>query len=116
MAWSLVMFSKTPLLRDKAYRKAVAGLPCFQCRIEGYSQAAHADEGKGLGMKSSDETCYPLCCDRPGIVGCHTKIGAMGVFSKEARRKFEQAGAEWTKQQLEQNVKYVHNKPQYLGG
>ena len=91
---------KAVLLRDKDYRMAVASLPCFNCGIEGYSQAAHADEGKGLGMKSSDSTVYPLCADRPGTEGCHSRIGAKGIFSREARREFEKAAAEWTRVQL----------------
>jgi hypothetical protein len=91
---------KAILLRDENYRRAVAILPCFNCGIEDYSQAAHADEGKGLGIKSSDETCYPLCADRPGVVGCHTLIGASGTYSREARREFEKQAAVWTRVKL----------------
>ena len=91
---------KAVLLRDRDYRMAVASLPCFNCGVEGYSQAAHADEGKGLGIKSSDETCYPLCADRPGVVGCHTLIGASGRYSREVRREFEKQGAIWTRVKL----------------
>ena len=91
---------KAVLLRDKDYRMAVASLPCFNCGIEGYSQAAHADEGKGLSMKSSDSTVYPLCADRPGVSGCHVLIGASGVYGREARREFEKQGAIWTRVQL----------------
>ena len=91
---------KAVLMRDKGYRRAVASLPCFNCGVEDYSQAAHADEGKGMGIKSSDLTCYPLCADRPGVVGCHSAIGANAALSRKARREFEQAGAKWARVKL----------------
>ena len=91
---------KAVLLRDKGYRRAVASLPCFNCGVEDYSQAAHADEGKGMGIKSSDDTCYPLCADRIGVVGCHSAIGANAALSRKARREFEQAGAKWARVKL----------------
>ena len=91
---------KAVLLRDKNYRVAVASLPCYNCGIEGYSQAAHADAGKGMGIKTSDETCYPLCADREGVTGCHSAIGAGAAMSRDARREFEQAGAQWTRVKL----------------
>ena len=91
---------KAVLLRDKDYRMAVASLPCFNCGVEGYSNAAHSDFGKGMGMKSSDATVYPLCADRPGVVGCHSAIGANAALSRDARREFEQAGAQWTRVKL----------------
>ncbi|WP_347656440.1 LysR family transcriptional regulator, partial [Comamonas thiooxydans] len=37
----------------------------------GYSQHAHLNYGKGLGLKTDDRTGFPLCCSRPGIEGCH---------------------------------------------
>ena len=37
--------------RSEAYRRIVAAMPCAACGIAGYSQHAHANEGKGMGMK-----------------------------------------------------------------
>lgn len=91
---------KAVLLRDKSYRMAVASLPCFNCGVVGYSQAAHADFRKGMAIKSSDATAYPLCADRPGVQGCHSLIGAGAAMSRDARREFELAGAEWTRVKL----------------
>jgi hypothetical protein len=64
-------------IRSEALRRAVASLPCQCCSVEGHSQAAHSnlrDHGKGRGLKSSDAALMALCCDRPGTVGCHTKL------------------------------------------
>ena len=81
---------KSRPVRDKAYRRWVASLPCAHCGLEGHSQAAHADQGKGLGIKASDTECFPLCADRPGVRGCHSIIGSSGIFSRDERRDLEQ--------------------------
>ena len=79
-------------LRSEAYRRAVASLPCIHCGIEGYSQCAHANTGKGTGTKSSDTESFPLCACQPGRRGCHSLFDHGALFSKEARRAKE---AEW---------------------
>jgi hypothetical protein len=89
---------KSSPVRSEAYRRYVAALPCFNCGIEQYSQCAHGDEGKGMGLKTDDRTGYPLCSERPGISGCHHFVGR--VLSREDRRKMEQAGAADTKAKL----------------
>ena len=91
---------KTTLLRSKPYRQRVAALPCFNCGVEGLSQAAHSDEGKGLALKTSDDTCYPLCGPTPGNPGCHYRIGTAGMFSRDDRRKFENEAAADTRLKL----------------
>ena len=58
-------------LRSERYRRAVASLPCAWCGIEGYSQHAHENDGKGARLKVDDRRAMPLCCARPGIEGCH---------------------------------------------
>ena len=91
---------KRPPVRDEAYRRLVAALPCAHCGRAGPSQAAHADAGKGLGMKSCDLTCFPLCADGPGRKGCHSMIGASGLFTKEQRRTLEAKYAAQTRKEL----------------
>lgn len=46
--------AKAAPVRSEAYRRAVASLPCAICGVYGYSQAAHANTGKGMGMKAAD--------------------------------------------------------------
>ena len=79
-------------LRSEPYRRLVAALPCAYCGIEGYSQCAHANTGKGTGTKSSDTESFPLCACQPGRRGCHSLFDQGALFSKEARRAKE---AEW---------------------
>ena len=76
-------------VRSEAYRRLVASLPCVACGIQGHSQAAHANTCKGMGIKASDVDCFPLCADRPGQRGCHSRFDTGTLFSKESRRAHE---------------------------
>lgn len=76
-------------LRSVAYRMQVAKLACAHCGVLGYSQAAHGDEHKGLGIKSDDRSCFPLCCDRVNTRGCHSLFGASGDLPRDERRQLE---------------------------
>ncbi len=88
-------------LRSEAYRRLVAALPCAHCGRPGPSQCAHSDSaGKGMGMKSTDLSCWPACADGPGRVGCHTLIGASGVFTRSQRAELEARYAQQTRATL----------------
>lgn len=56
-------------VRDEGYRRLVAALPCIVCTHVGASQSAHGNRGKGLGLKTSDLTCFPAC--HAGANDCH---------------------------------------------
>lgn len=86
--------------RCEAYLRAVASLPCAHCRIEGRSQAAHSDQGKGMGIKAPDSTAVPLCADMAGRRGCHSLLGASGVFTQSQRRTLEKRYIGETQQAL----------------
>ncbi len=64
-------YPKLARWESRPYRMFVASQECFGCGIEGYSQAAHENVNKAKGMKASDERSFPLCCTRPGKIGCH---------------------------------------------
>lgn len=85
-----------PPVRSKKFRRMVAQLPCFYCRIESYSQAAHPNAGKAKGKKLSDDKCFPMCCDRPGVVGCHTLYDQHKLIPVDMEAKFEAEAHEWT--------------------
>lgn len=91
---------KDDAVRSEEYRRLVAQLPCKLCGIAGYSQAAHPNTGKGAGIKTSDLDCFPLCCDRPGVQGCHTKFDQHALYSRAARREIEPAWAADTRRQI----------------
>lgn len=82
---------------SKPYRRLVASLPCASCGIYGYSQHAHMNEGKGMGLKTDDRAGMPLCCARPGEEGCHAKFDQYRLLpgGREAHRE---AGKKWSAQ------------------
>lgn len=94
MAVSLPLRMVSPLPKDKpwrseAYRRYVASHPCFCCGIAGFSQCAHQNFGKGLSSKTDDALSFPLCCTRPGHMGCHAMfdLGLNGETRDERRAR-----------------------------
>jgi hypothetical protein len=80
---------KEPPIRSESYRRWVASLPCIVCRIEGYTQAAHPNRGRGLGQKASDLDCFPLCATRPGHMGHHAEHDLLIEMTLDERRERE---------------------------
>ena len=91
---------KSAPVRSTEYRRAVASLPCKRCGIHGYSQAAHPNTGKGAGIKTSDTDCFALCCDRPGVQGCHVLFDQHAIYTRAVRRVLEEAWAADTRRQI----------------
>lgn len=84
----IVACPKEDVVRSKEYTRLVASLPCAWCGIAGFSQAAHDNVGKGMGIKVCDLCTFPLCCDRPGQRGCHSFFDSYALMSREAERPF----------------------------
>lgn len=96
----MVAAPKDEPVRDEQYRRWVASLPCIACGVHGYSQAAHPCAGRGLGQKSDDTDCFPLCCTRPGVLGCHVRHDQLIGIKLTERRELEK---KYTK-----HIKAVH--------
>lgn len=84
-------------IRCEPYRRLVAARPCINCGIEGFSQHAHGNYGKGMSIKTCDLYAFPLCCARPGIAGCHAEHD-QGGQDREQRRQREH---EWARATLQ---------------
>ena len=97
----VISLPKANPVRDEAYRRRVAALSCAHCGRPGPSQCAHADLSKGMGIKSSDADTFPACADAPGRRGCHSLIGASGMFTQEQRRTLETKYVAQTRELLE---------------
>jgi hypothetical protein len=78
----LIGIPKPLTFRSEKLRRAVAELPCVCCGRVGSTQAAHGNEGKGMGMKVSDAMLAALC------TFCHTELDQGRVMSKAERRAF----------------------------
>lgn len=87
-------------VRSEPYRRLVASLGCIYCGIEGFTQHAHANTGKGAGIKTDDRFAFPLCADRPDQRGCHSLFDQGALFSKAVRREVEKEWARRTAQYL----------------
>ncbi len=77
-----MMFPKSTPARSEPYKRLVVQYPCRNCWIDGYSQAAHPPP-KGKGAKEDDRLCFPLCCARPGNVGCHYLFDQYKLMPKD---------------------------------
>ena len=80
--------------RSEAYRRIIAAMPCIHCGIAGYSQHAHANEGKGMGIKTDERAGFPLCAPRPGIEGCHAAFDQYRLLPG-GRDEHAEAGERW---------------------
>ncbi len=82
---------KSAPVRSEDYRRFVAAQPCFGCGIEGFSQAAHPNRGKGLALKTCDLKCFPLCGPHFGLVGCHQQHDLRIDVGRDESREIEAA-------------------------
>lgn len=98
---TLTPVAKAPSpVRSETYRRLVAALPCYQCGIQGFSQAAHPNTNKAKGMKASDLDCFPLCCTRPGIQGCHFLYDSGRLIERSKRAEYEEKAKAWTQAEI----------------
>lgn len=105
---------KTEIVRSEAYRRLVADMPCIACGC-GPCQAAHPNTGKGMGLKTDDRRCFPLCGPVPGRPGpgCHALFDQGAMFSKAARRAIEPAWGADTRRRIIANGLWPANVPQW---
>jgi hypothetical protein len=75
-------YLKEQAFRSEKFRKAVASLECGACGSMTGSQAAHQNEGKGMGLKVSDVRCAALCVD------CHRELDQGTKMTRQERRDF----------------------------
>jgi len=74
-------------LQHQGYMNLVRAMPCARCGMSPRSEFCHADQGKGMGIKTDCRRGWPGCHD------CHFFIGSTGTLSKMTRRALEDAYA-----------------------
>ena len=77
-------YLKHPTHRSEAWRRAVASLDCVLCGAHG-TQAAHRNEGKGMGRKTDDCLTAALC------PACHTSMDQGKAYRWEKRLAMDRA-------------------------
>jgi hypothetical protein len=80
---------KVPIWRSEPYRRYVGAQECFGCGIQGFSQCAHPNNGKGFSLKTDDWLTFPLCCVRIGHMGCHNQHDLCWDMTRDQRREAE---------------------------
>lgn len=86
--------------RSKPWLRAVASIPCVLCGSEDV-QAAHRNEGKGMGLKVDDCWTAALCIKH------HTEIDQGKTMSREEKRELMDRAILLTIQQLARQGKVV---------
>jgi hypothetical protein len=90
------MYAKQPAYRNAHWLRAVASLPCVVCKREGQTQAAHINQGKGMGIKTHDCLTAALC------MHCHSMVDQGHTMTKAERRAFMDSAVLLTLIQLAQ--------------
>ena len=80
---AVVAVPKPVTFRSEKHLARVRQLPCVDCGREGMTQAAHANQSKGMGIKASDLACCALCVD------CHRRLDQGGQMTRAERRAYE---------------------------
>lgn len=109
----VVAMPKEAAQESEPYRRLVAAMPCVHCGIQGYSQHAHLNLGKGLALKTDDRTGFPLCCTRPDEEGCHVRFDQYRLFPGGADAHHE-AGKAWgaqTRAQIRESGQWPKRLP-----
>lgn len=106
--------TKVVPVEHSGYRRLVAMLPCIMCGISGHSQAAHPNTGKGMGTKTDDRLCFPLCAPRPGIPGCHSRFDQGALLTKEERRNAEPEFGRRTRAVIDSVGLWPENLPRWI--
>ncbi len=75
------MFLKESPYRSEKWLRAVASLHCMRCFREGMTQAAHRNQGKGMGTKVDDCWTAALCVD------CHRELDQGKNMTRDERRE-----------------------------
>lgn len=101
---------KERAIRSEPYRRLVAAMPCINCQLVGFSQAAHLPPD-GKGIKQDDRQIFPLCCARIGIHGCHADYDQYRLFPRSAAMKVGIAWAADTRRQIEAAGQWPANLP-----
>ena len=106
-------------IQHQGYMAAVRTLPCAGCGLEGRSVFCHADEGKGMGIKSDCRLGWPGCgphYEGAALVpGCHYEVGTTGKLGKQGRREFEANAGKNTRAEVKRRMLWPDTLPPWPG-
>ena len=104
---TLVLVPKENVIQHSGYMNVVRALPCMHCGRPPRSDFAHADQGKGIGIKTDSRRGFPLCRT------CHHLIGSTGALGREERRRLETEYGARTRAQIEADGTWPARLPRW---
>lgn len=99
----MTAYPKPTTYRNEKLRRLVAQLPCQHCGAVGQTQAAHRNQGKGMGLKTSDSLVAALCAT------CHSELDQGLRMTKAERRDF------WDQAYINTMQTLIESHPDELG-
>lgn len=101
------MITKSKTYRNPKLLKLAAGQSCVNCDTQdGTVVSAHANFGKGMGLKASDSTVMHLC------YRCHTEYDQGSTMNRHEKREFaERMNGKTLRRLLEQGHLVVSLNP-----
>lgn len=95
----VVPVPKECVIQHRGYMDIVRGMHCAHCGRQPRSEFCHADQGKGIGIKTDCRLGWPGCSDdlMTHREGCHKFIGSRGTFTQAQRRALETRYGEQTR-------------------
>lgn len=115
VAAPVAAIEKENRIYSEPYRRIVAELPCIRCGLEGSSQAAHPPP-TGKGIKEDDRMCFPLCCTRPGVLGCHASFDRYMLMPGEDMRAQAEKWARETRAMIREIGYWPSTLPEWAKG
>lgn len=102
-------------VQHQGYMALVRLQPCQRCGWyrKGFMQFCHADEGKGMGIKSDCRLGWSGCGPHDGLPGCHWIVGTSGQLSREERREFERWAGQRTRSTIVMNGQWPKRLPKW---
>lgn len=90
----VVALPKENVIQHAGYMDVVRGLSCHRCNRPPRSQFCHADESKGMAIKTDCRLGWPGCAE------CHYFVGSTGKMGREGRRQFELEAGQRTRARI----------------
>jgi len=111
----VVPLPKENALQHQGYMALVRQLPCARCGFfrKGFIQFCHADEGKGMAIKTDCRLGWPGCAPHDSRMGCHWYVGTSGEMPRASRRAFERSAGDSTRALIIASGKWPARLPRW---
>ena len=103
-----VLVPKENAIQHSGYMNLVRAMACMHCGRPPRSDFAHADQGKGQGIKTDCRRGFPLCR------ACHHMVGSTGTLGRDERRRLEAVWGARTRERIEAEGTWPVRLPRWI--